>query len=86
MNLTLDVILGGITVATFTAGIMRVMIIRPITDKLAQLAAAIDALRLKVDEIDKRSNDTRVRIAAIETSIKALQRQIDDIKDGARNE
>lgn len=81
MNLTMDVIVAGITIATFTAGVMRIMVIRPITDKLAQLAAAIDALRLKVDEIDKRSNDTRVRIAAIETSIKALQTQIDDLKE-----
>lgn len=83
MNLTLDVVLAGITIATFTAAVMRVMIIRPITDKLAQLSAAIDALKAKLDEIDRRANDLRVRIAAIETSIKALQRQIDDIKEGA---
>ena len=81
MNLTLDVILAGITIATFTAAVMRVMIIRPITDKLAQLSAAIDALKAKLDEIDRRANDLRVRIAAIETSIKSLQRQIDDIKE-----
>ena len=62
---------------------MRVMIIRPITDKLAQLSAAIDSLKAKLEEIDRRANDLRVRIAAIETSIKALQRQIDDIKEGA---
>lgn len=83
MNLTLDVVLAGITIATFTAAVMRVMIIRPITDKLAQLSAAIDALKAKLEEIDRRANDLRVRIAAIETSIKALQRQIDDIKEGA---
>lgn len=83
MNLTLDVVLGGITIATFTAAVMRVMIIRPITDKLAQLSAAIDSLKAKLEEIDRRANDLRVRIAAIETSIKALQRQIDDIKEGA---
>lgn len=83
MDLTLDVVLGGITIATFTAAVMRVMIIRPITDKLAQLSAAIDSLKAKLEEIDRRANDLRVRIAAIETSIKALQRQIDDIKEGA---
>ena len=83
MNLTLDVVLAGITIATFTAAVMRVMIIRPITDKLAQLSAAIDSLKAKLEEIDRRANDLRVRIAAIETSIKALQRQIDDIKEGA---
>lgn len=82
MNLTLDVVLAGITIATFTAAVMRVMIIRPITDKLAQLSAAIDALKAKLDEIDRRANDLRVRIAAIETAIKSLQRQIDDIKEG----
>lgn len=81
MNLTLDVVLAGITIATFTAAVMRVMIIRPITDKLAQLSAAIDALKAKLEEIDRRANDLRVRIAAIETSIKSLQRQIDDIKE-----
>ena len=83
MNLTLDVVLAGITIATFAAAVMRVMIIRPITDKLAQLSAAIDSLKAKLEEIDRRANDLRVRIAAIETSIKALQRQIDDIKEGA---
>lgn len=83
MNLTIDVVLDGITIATFTAAVMRVMIIRPITDKLAQLSAAIDSLKAKLEEIDRRANDLRVRIAAIETSIKALQRQIDDIKEGA---
>ena len=83
MNLTLDVVLAGITIATFTAAVMRVMIIRPITDKLAQLSAAIDSLKAKLEEIDRRANGLRVRIAAIETSIKALQRQIDDIKEGA---
>ena len=83
MNLTLDVVLAGITIATFTAAVMRVMIIRPITDKLAQLSAAIDSLKAKLEEIDRRANDLRVRIAAIETSIKALQRQIDDLKEGA---
>lgn len=83
MKLTLDVVLAGITIATFTAAVMRVMIIRPITDKLAQLSAAIDSLKAKLEEIDRRANDLRVRIAAIETSIKALQRQIDDIKEGA---
>ena len=83
MNLTLDVVLAGITIATFTAAVMRVMIIRPITDKLAKLSAAIDSLKAKLEEIDRRANDLRVRIAAIETSIKALQRQIDDIKEGA---
>lgn len=83
MNLTLDVVLAGITIATFTAAVMRVMIIRPISEKLAQLSAAIDSLKAKLEEIDRRANDLRVRIAAIETSIKALQRQIDDIKEGA---
>lgn len=81
MNLTLDVVLAGITIATFTAGLMRLLIIRPITDKLAQLSASIDALKAKLDEIDRRANDLRVRIAAIETSIKSLQRQIDDLKE-----
>lgn len=81
MNLTLDVVLAGITIATFTAAVMRVMIIRPITDKIAQLSASIDALKAKLDDIDRRANDLRVRIAAIETSIKSLQRQIDDIKE-----
>lgn len=82
MNLTLDVVLAGITIATFTAAVMRVMIIRPITDKLAQLSAAIDSLKAKLEEIDRRANDLRVRIAAIETSIKSLQHQINDLKEG----
>ena len=84
MNLTLDMVVAGITIATFTAAVMRVMIIRPITDKLSDLSAAIESLKKKLEEIDSRSNDLRVRMAALETSIKSLQRQIDDIKEGAR--
>ncbi|MCR5335376.1 MAG: hypothetical protein K6E42_02340 [Synergistes sp.] len=81
MNLTLDVVLGGITIATFTAAVMRLTVIRPITDKLTTLASAIEALKLKLDEIDRRSNDLRVRIAEIEATLKALQAQIDDLKE-----
>ena len=83
MNLTMDVLLAGITIATFTAGVMRVMVIRPITDKLSDLSAAIEALKSKLEEIDKRANDMRVRIATVETAIKSLQRQIDDLKEAA---
>lgn len=82
MNLTLDVVLGGITIATFTAAVMRVVVIRPITDKLTAQTAAIEAVRGKLDEIDRRSNDLRVRIAEIEATLKALQSQIDDLKEG----
>ena len=84
MNLTLDVILAGVTLATFTAGIMRVMVIRPITDKLTILSAAIEGLKSKLEEIDNRANDLRVRVATLETSMKALQHQIDDLKEAAR--
>lgn len=82
MNLTLDVVLGGITIATFTAAVMRVVVIRPITDRLTTLASAIEALKTKLEEIDRRSNDLRVRIAEIEATLKALQSQIDDLKEG----
>lgn len=81
MNLTLDVVLGGITIATFTAAVMRVVVIRPITDRLTTLASAIEALKTKLEEIDRRSNDLRVRIAEIEATLKALQAQIDDLKE-----
>ena len=83
MNLTLDVIGAGIAIATFTAGVMRVLVIKPITDKLSDLSAAIEALKSKLEEIDKRANDMRVRIATVETAIKSLQRQIDDLKEAA---
>ncbi len=82
MNLTLDVVLGGITIATFTAAVMRVVVIRPITDRLTTLASAIEALKTKLDEIDRRSNDLRVQIAEIKTTLKSLQSQIDDLKEG----
>ncbi|WP_405342060.1 hypothetical protein, partial [Ruminococcus sp.] len=67
MNLTLDVVLGGITIATFTAAVMRVVVIRPIADRLTTLASAIEALKTKLEEIDRRSNDLRVQIAEIKT-------------------
>ena len=82
MNLTLDVVLGGITIATFTAAVMRVVVIRPITDRLTTLASAIEALKTKLEEIDWRSNDLRVQIAEIKTTLKSLQAQIDDLKEG----
>ncbi|KEJ91145.1 hypothetical protein [Synergistes jonesii] len=82
MNITLDVIIAGITIATFTAAVMRVTVIRPISDKLTQINDSIVSLRNKLEEIDRRSNDLRVRIAAIETSIKSLQHQINDLKEG----
>ncbi len=82
MNLTLDVVLGGITIATFTAAVMRVVVIRPITDRLTTLASAIEALKTKLEEIDRRSNDLRVQIAEIKTTLKSLQAQIDDLKEG----
>ena len=82
MNITLDVIIAGITIATFTAAVMRVTVIRSISDKLTQINDSIVSLRNKLEEIDRRSNDLRVRIAAIETSIKSLQHQINDLKEG----
>lgn len=81
MNLTMDVIGAGIAIATFTAGIMRVMVIKPITDKLATLADAIVELRKTVTGIDNRSNDLRVQIAELKTALKSLQKQIDELKE-----
>ena len=82
MNLTIDVIGAGITIATFTAGVMRIMVIRPITEKLTTLADAIVELRKTVTEIDNRSNDLRVQIAELKTALKSLQKQVDELKEG----
>lgn len=81
MNITAEVIGVGIGIATFTAGIMRVMIIRPITDKLETQTGAINEMKKTITDIDTRSNDLRVKIAMIETTIKSLQHQIDEIKE-----
>ena len=78
MTITLENITVYIAVVGFAAALARVLIVTPIEKAIVSLKAAIEKLEHRIDELDKKREEDRAIVVALQESVKHAHRRIDE--------
>ena len=78
MTITLENITVYIAIIAFAATLGRVLIVTPIERAISGLKEAIEKLEHRIDELDKKREEDRAIVVALQESVKHAHRRIDE--------